>query len=296
MAKPITAAVTFAGTNPPWNLSSLDQNDTGAIGAINDLATYENFYVDTGTVNAILVVLPTGLTATLVAGLSVTVKIANTNTTQAVTLQVGSLGATTVKNQDLSSPQVGQLSAGSIVKFVYDGAEFQIVSGAGSGTAFFNALEVSTTAGVNGLIATGTTLQWYGLAAGALVDISGDKSFFTGTLTGCTTSPTCTCVWWRSGGIVSLTLNVGGSVTGTSNATSFTMTGLPAELQPATQPANQPSNYFEDNGAATAGSIQINALSGTILFYKGTSGAGTSWTASGTKGLIGQMTITYPLY
>jgi hypothetical protein len=290
MAKPISPANTFAGTNPPWNLAQLDENNTDSIGAINDLATYENFFADTGAVNAISVVLTTGLTATLAAGLSVTVLIANTNTAQAVTLNVGGTGAQTVKNQDLSSPQAGQLSAGSVVKFVYDGTYFQIVSGAGSGTAFFNSLAVLSTSGGKSFLATGSAVETFGVTANAYVDISSDKGQFTGTITDISGSPTTTVVWSRQGNQV--TVSVPG-VAGTSTANTFTMTGWPSVIYPA-RTQYCAVNPLEDNGTTTYGTIQISSA-GVVNFLKQSSTATSTWTASGAKGIAVGITLTYML-
>jgi len=73
------------------------------------------------------------------------------------------------------------------------------------------------------------------------------------------------------------------------------MTGLPAEIQTASSnPAGATNFAFFDNGAVTNGSLLIQAGSGTIIFYKGTSQTNT-WTASGTKGITAPFTCTYNL-
>jgi hypothetical protein len=109
---------------------------------------------------------------------------------------------------------------------------------------------------------------------------------FTGTLTGCTTAVTGTMTWTRSFNIVTVYSPLG--MTGTSNAATFTMTGLPAAIQPAAEQLcacsieNNGSNsagYAEVSGSGTV-TFAIGLVSGTLILYS--SG---SFTASGVKGL-----------
>ncbi len=99
---------------------------------------------------------------------------------------------------------------------------------------------------------------------------------FTGTGTGFSGSPTCTINWAVNGNHVDL--NWASVLTGTSNATTFTITGLPAFLAPATSQAWNP--VVEDSGAFAVGYMSINST--TISFGKGLSSVG-GFTASGTK-------------
>ena len=137
---------------------------------------------------------------------------------------------------------------------------------------------------------TAPTVEGYGPTAGALVDMTPDTGIFTGTLTGCTTSPTGTCIWTKMGNLVTIQIP---AVTGTSNTTSMTMTGTPAEIQP-THAQNLPCIFLEDNSGAINGSVQM-AANGTITFYNGTSNGGTSFTAAGTKGIRSPASFTYAL-
>ena len=141
---------------------------------------------------------------------------------------------------------------------------------------------------------TSPTVEAYGPTAAALVDMTPDSGTFTVTATGMTTSPTGTATWSRIGKIVLLYLPL---VTGTSNANTFTFTGLPAAIQPATltQQIAAPTDTFEDATALLTfnASILITAGSGTITFLK--NGSTTSWTTSGTKGLDATITFAYLL-
>lgn len=135
--------------------------------------------------------------------------------------------------------------------------------------------------------------QIFGLCAtsGGLNSMSPDTGTFTASATGFTTTPTCTCTWYKMGRIV--TLNIAG-LSGTSNATTFTLTGLPAVIQVATT-ANQSSGAVADVNAGAQeflATVLISAASGTITISRNESATG--WTATGTKAL-NNCTITYQI-
>jgi len=109
---------------------------------------------------------------------------------------------------------------------------------------------------------------------------------FTGTLTGMTGSVTGTVNYQRIGNHVFLWIN--SAITGTSNASTMTMTGLPAIVTPATAVrASGLVQGFTDNGggtkiggttASTSGILTFTLVSGSPLDITG-------FTSSGTKGL-----------
>lgn len=132
-----------------------------------------------------------------------------------------------------------------------------------------------------------------GPVAASLVDMTPDRSTFPITYTGMTATTTGTAVFSRQGNQVTLTLP---ALTGTSNSTSFTATGLPASLQPLAQAhLIVAPNFFESNGAATNATIALAVSSGTITFgiptNLTTNTAG--WAAAGTKGTSQLITFTY---
>jgi len=118
---------------------------------------------------------------------------------------------------------------------------------------------------------------------------------FTVTATGLTTAPTGTATWSRVGNLVLLNLPL---VTGTSNSTGFSFTGLPAAIQPATltQQIALPASTVENAGAllSASASILITAGSGTITFLNNGSATGFTNTATG-KGLDASVTVGYLL-
>jgi hypothetical protein len=148
-----------------------------------------------------------------------------------------------------------------------------------SGTALFKVLGTTT-----------PTVQGYGPTAAGLVDMTPDTGSFTITLVGCTTSPTGTAFWSKQGNHVTLMLP---TLTGTSNSTGLSVTGLPAEIQPA-RTHNCSVPFLEDAGATTGGAAQVNAASGTIVFFKGANTSTASFTNSATtKGIAAANTFTY---
>jgi hypothetical protein len=113
---------------------------------------------------------------------------------------------------------------------------------------------------------------------------------FTATLTGCTTSPTGTATWYRAGNIVTLVLP---SLSGISNATTCTVTGLPAGIQPATLGSQaQRMGYFSDNGTHVGVFAVIQDGSGTISFFRD---GFANFTTSGTKAVGEGSVLTYLL-
>jgi hypothetical protein len=111
---------------------------------------------------------------------------------------------------------------------------------------------------------------------------------FTGTLTGCTTSPTGTVQVQASGGLVTLTFP---TIEGTSNTTAATITGLPAAYRPQTTTRTVLARV-KDNGTIAFGCVEV-ASSGTINLLSSVTSA--TFTGSGTKG-IGLCSVTYPLH
>lgn len=118
-----------------------------------------------------------------------------------------------------------------------------------------------------------------------LTGVTGDiEADFTGTLTGCTTSPTGTLQYTRNNNIITLRIP---TITGTSNATTATITGVPINARPAAQQIC----YIRvtDNGVTQDGMALIG-IDGTITLWVG---AGlNAFTNAGTKG-VADTTISY---
>lgn len=107
---------------------------------------------------------------------------------------------------------------------------------------------------------------------------------FTATLTGCTTAPTYSVKVTKIGNQV--TINVP-TVTGTSNAITKTLTGMPATYRPAAQVNGV--GVGSDNGGANAFSTFDVTAAGVIeLAYQ----VGGAWTNSGTF-IFSEFTFTY---
>jgi len=119
-------------------------------------------------------------------------------------------------------------------------------------------------------------------SADTLVSEAGNKGFtaqtFTGTMTGLTTSPTGSISAKRNGDTVTLSIP---SISGTSNSTSCSITGMPTSFRPAA--ARQVNVTLIDNGGYEYGGVGVIGTNGVIALYP-TPLLG-SFTASGTKGI-----------
>jgi hypothetical protein len=120
---------------------------------------------------------------------------------------------------------------------------------------------------------------------------------FTGTLTGYATPPTGTVsyvVFANSAGTGKLcTLRVGTTITGTSNATSFTMTGLPAACTPTDDV--YVTTVVSDNSTEVVATATIAASGTTITFACDQPFSAAGFTAANNKALVAGWSITYPL-
>lgn len=134
---------------------------------------------------------------------------------------------------------------------------------------------------------TGTTVDGLDFA-GQYLKVNGvivatqETGSFTATLSGFMTTVTGTVQWKRSGSKIALL--VPSAITGTSNATSMNMTGMPSSIKMATTRARVLC-VVRDNGVDVLGlaSIQLTADSNSISF--GVGAAAGAFTGSGTKGL-----------
>jgi hypothetical protein len=114
------------------------------------------------------------------------------------------------------------------------------------------------------------------------------------TLTGYATPPTGTVQWRIEGQSGRVTLWAPVAITGTSNATSLTVTGLPYTVTPQT--ALTVPCFVTDNAIQVAASCNFASGSGTITVGMGAGFVASGFTATGTKGLQAGFTLSYPLY
>lgn len=120
---------------------------------------------------------------------------------------------------------------------------------------------------------------------------------FTGTLTGMSGATTGTVsykVVANAAGTGKIcTLRIASTISGTSNTTDMTMTGLPAACTPTTA-VTIPCQVV-DNGTSLLGLAQIVAAATTITFFIDQPFSSSGFTGSGSKGITGGWTITYSL-
>jgi hypothetical protein len=151
------------------------------------------------------------------------------------------------------------------------------------GVAFANTVGISGTGTYRavGCIRVGASFE----LIGTIYDVLGLKGSFTATLTGCATSPTGAVRYVINGNIC--TLELPATLTGTSNTTAATLTGMPAAIHPPV--AQRLAGWVINNGVILWGEITVET-SGVITLSNGV--GGTPFTASGTKGVTTN-TITY---
>lgn len=134
-----------------------------------------------------------------------------------------------------------------------------------------------------GVARTGTTVDSINLAATAVqtngVDITATTGTFTLTLsTGCTTTPSVTARYAKTGNIV--VLNWPAFTVCTSNSANTVLTGLPAALTPAANQAG-PNCLSSDNGGTAA--VSYCEVASTQVAISNGPSPGNSFTTSGTK-------------
>ena len=114
---------------------------------------------------------------------------------------------------------------------------------------------------------TSQLLNWY------------EEGTYTATGTGFTTSPTATFYYTIIGRQVTIDMR---SIVGVSNATTFTVTGMPSALFPPT--AKNILVYIRDNTSTYQVGAMAISTAGVMTIYKDL--AATAFTASGTKQLV----------
>lgn len=107
---------------------------------------------------------------------------------------------------------------------------------------------------------------------------------FTGTLSGCTTSPTGVIEWSLNDDVVTMTIPV---IEGTSNATGASITGMPTHLYPSE--AQGCVAFITDNSTTVASRLNVNT-NGVIQIFA--TPVSSTFTASGTKG-VQSCVVTY---
>jgi hypothetical protein len=113
-----------------------------------------------------------------------------------------------------------------------------------------------------------------------LIDMAAavETGTFVVTLTGCTTSPTATAYYARSGKFVAIWIP---TLRATSNTTACTVTGIPTNLLPTNTETN--ICYFTDNSVNLFAIAITDKALGAIKFGN-QAGSLTAWTNSGLKG------------
>jgi len=140
------------------------------------------------------------------------------------------------------------------------------------------------------------TADQIGIALGGVTGGQIAQGSFTGTLTGCTTSPTATFNYQRIGNHVHLWCNAG--LNATSNATTMSITGAPAIIRPSAQVATGSINDGTDNSVVCmlrAQMLAAGTLSFTRMTVSGSNLIDSAFTAAGGKGIGANFFVSYPI-
>jgi hypothetical protein len=196
-----------------------------------------------------------------------------------------------------------------------NGINFYLGAFLGLSAGGFERVTINSTTGQMAVVASssGQTLVINGGLAGAgvvaatmyevLDSINALKSVatyevgtFTGTLTGCTTSPTATFNWSRNGNAVTIDCP---TLTATSNTTACTVTGLPAALTPARTQLISVAGIEDGSVVLNSGSIQVSGTTLTLLLASVVGARVThsnnTFSNVNIKGISTAVTITYNL-
>jgi hypothetical protein len=129
----------------------------------------------------------------------------------------------------------------------------------------------------------------------------GQAGSFTATLTGMTSATTGTVFWVRVGRIVFLHFPTAGGITGTSNTTSMTMTGVPAVIWPSTGgkrgycPVRNNGGEYMGQGIMSSGGVLTFQIAWCSSTPGGVFPATNNFQASGDKGIPIGWTFAYSL-
>ena len=139
------------------------------------------------------------------------------------------------------------------------------------------------------------TTEFTNIATAIATKVDALSGSFTGTLTGMTGATTGTINYLIANGVCTLTALL--TITGTSNSTSMTMTGLPGACTPSGGDPQVPCALLENNTQTDTFGAAVIANNGVISFLlpSGTQYLLGQFTSSGTKGISAGWTVTYPL-
>lgn len=258
MSLPVVIPNIFQAQAGPIDLSELDQNFSAGAAALNDVATYSQYFTDTsGAANTITVTVVAPQTFGYTTGNSLTVRVGNTTSNTVPVINVNGLGPITVVNADGSALFPGQLVSGGIYSFVFFAARFRLLSGA-----------------------TAVTGNFVGTVTGYLVNLTGQVNYV------------------RAGNNVTLYVPasiVGNSNSASMSMTGLPAVILPASTQVvacASLEDNTIINLMGDCVVVPGGSIAFR-----LAMVTGAAGpvqvGVTNFTAAGVKGILSGFSISY---
>lgn len=173
--------------------------------------------------------------------------------------------------------------------FVINSTGNPVVTGTTISSTWANALTADLATGLSTCVTKDgqqTTTAIVPFAAGINVTATASSFYIVGTatftLTGCTTAPTYLGKYTILGNVVTLTFPGTSSVSGTSNAATKTLTGMPSALFPSAT-IKFPMCFGTDNGTGIFTGVSITSA-GVITFGNGATAPPTSFPTGGYTG------------
>lgn len=242
--------------------------------------------VDTGGANAYVINFTANFTA-LTDGIIIA-WIASHANTGASTVNVNGLGVVNLLNQDLSALRSGQIALNQVVQMMYKGGNWLLLSGSFAGGVLAVAGSPSAPS-ISFIFDPGTGFYLAGtgeidIAISGAVSGKITKGQANGSLGGVSGTVNVVCPYWITNNLCTLYVP---QVSGTSNATNFTLVLTTSAVRPANaQWLSIPA--LTDNGASIFSQIANVAPSltpgqTTVQFYK--NGNSSGFTNTGTKGI-----------
>jgi hypothetical protein len=140
----------FGTQTGPIPLSELDSNNNIFRGTVNNLNSYSNYYLDSGSVNSYIVTTTANQSVTLTAGLTLFVLPQNTNTGPS-TMDIDDLGVYPIVYNYNAPLTAGQIAQNEIMQLCFDGASWQLLSAINGDQSFSSVNVTGSTIPANGM-------------------------------------------------------------------------------------------------------------------------------------------------
>ena len=144
----------------------------------------------------------------------------------------------------------------------------------------------------SGEVNIGGNLEAVTLSTGGNETFTYDRGTFTATLTGVSGSVTVGSIFALCGAFAIVRIP---TMSGTSNASTMTITGLPSQVQPLSTQEMLVGTVLDNNAEEQTTNVKIQTSTITLEKWTGSVYSSTGWTASGTTGWDSAIILVYDL-